>query len=256
MYLHGEGFAGSVLAHTHTGTNPHLHSFSGTTGYESVGHTHAFSGTTTGESAPHTHAGNTNPTNIDLSHSHSGVTAPGEGAHTHNLLIHGSGQSGFYIVHRSGADVLEGDGGPQNCHASMSVTNSIDSNHQHDLVINTWPGNANHAHAFTTNPNTGDHSHNYSGSTQGESVGHTHNITGTTSTDGSGLGYSGVSAGTLPTSVRVYIDGIAAPGSWTGQFSTGAIDLSSYIADTQEHAVEIREEGGTGGQVIYTLFVE
>jgi hypothetical protein len=254
LYLHGEGFAGTVLAHTHTGTNPHNHSFSGTTGYESVDHTHSYSGTTGLQSADHVHSGQTGSTDMNLSHSHSG-NADNGGRHRHDLLIHGYDQDGFFIVHRSDVTALTADGGPALCVASASVDLN-QSNHSHTLSIDPALGLISHSHSFTSGGVSANHSHAYSGISSGRSAAHTHNITGTTSTDGSGLALYGVVAGTLPSGVKVYVDGVATPGSWSGQFSTGAIDLSSYIADTQEHAVEIREEGGTGGQIVYTLFVE
>jgi hypothetical protein len=65
-----------------------------------------------------------------------------------------------------------------------------------------------------------------------------------------------MTAGTLPTTVNVYVDDILAAGSFDGEFASGELDLSIYATGEGEHTITIKEEGGTGGRVIYNLFVE
>ena len=277
LYLHGEGFAGAALSHTHSGNNAHDHTYSGTSAAQSVDHTHTYSGNTGSESADHTHSGTTNSTDLShqhsggigltsLSHIHSGGVTEGTVEHRHNFAYQGAG-SGVYLVHAgqpttglsgtttensrvSGSVMLDGS------HVHGFNTSAALGDHNHSLTINYALGG--HTHPFSTGGISANHSHGFSGSTLGVSVGHAHGFSGTTSSTGSGLSLSGVASGTLPTNVKIYIDGAGVPvaGPFSGQFSSGPIDLSSVITDTQEHSIEIKEEGGTGGRLIYTIFVE
>lgn len=274
LYLYGEGFGGAVLAHTHGGNNAHSHSFSATTGAQSADHTHNFSSNTGNQSADHTHSGSTSL--IDLIHSHAGssvgYTDPwhthyGETAssveHRHTLAVDGAPGTGNYLV-ISGTCVLSSSNTEDRyCNGSVMLggahihgfnTNIAYINHNHSLSINNSLGS--HSHSFTSGGVSANHYHGFSGTTGGISVNHNHGFSGTTESSGTGLGMFGVVAGTFPQSVKVYIDGVLRAGPWSGQFSSGPVDLSPYIPDTQEHSVEIKEEGGNGGRIIYNLYIE
>ena len=66
----------------------------------------------------------------------------------------------------------------------------------------------------------------------------------------------GVVSGTLPQDVSIYIDDIQVAGPFSGEFSSGELDLAGYIVTAGEHIIEIREEGGNGGRLTYNLFIE
>ena len=275
LYLHGEGFEGAILAHTHTGENAHSHVFSGTTGWQSVGHTHDFSGNTGYQSADHTHSATTSSVdlthshsggigNTDLTHSHSGSIGT-DGDHGHWFRFVGVETTGPYLVHSNDLNGLSTNPTERNAYARLSVMNA--GAHSHSLTINNaLGGHAHtlsinnslglHSHTFTTGGVSANHYHGFSGTTGGISANHNHGFSGTTESSGTGLGMFGVVAGTLPQSVNVYVDGILRAGPWSGQFSSGPVDLSPYIPDTQEHSVEIKEEGGNGGRIIYNFYIE
>jgi hypothetical protein len=276
LYLHGDGFVGALTAHSHTGTNSHAHEFLGQTSLQNIDHTHNFSATTGNQSNDHTHSGTTSA--YDLSHSHAGTigysdpshahsgTADAVGNHGHTLAVDGEPGTGNYLVHRGtdGPDQLSSSNTADRfClgsvlqsggHGHNLTINSASINHTHGLSITNSLGT--HSHSFTTSGTSLNHTHGLSGTTGGTSTGHFHDFSGSTESFGSGLELTGVVPGTFPSSVRLYIDGTAVSGPYSGQFSSGIVDISSYIADTQEHTIEIREEGGTGGRIIYTLFVE
>lgn len=217
LYLYGDGFAGAALAHTHTGMNSHGHAFSLTTSVQSADHSH--SGTTAA---------------VNLTHQHGALTTI-FGDHRHNFAFQGSG-GGVYLV-EAGEASINGLSGTttENHRASGSVM--LDGGHQHGI-----------------NNDLGDHLHSFT--TGGISNGHTHSFSGNTSNEGNGLQTFGVFAGTLPSNVNVYVDGTLRAGPFNGQFSSGPVNLSSYITDNQQHVFEIKEEGGSGGRIIYNLFVE
>jgi hypothetical protein len=297
LYLYGEGFGGTTLAHTHSGNNAHGHSFSATTGSESAGHTHGFSGNTGNQSTSHTHSGSTS--SIDLAHSHSGGVGdnthshPGSVGdsdprhvhwncntgsstdHSHTLAVDGVNGTGIYLVHNNDVNGLSSSNtADRYCTGSIMLggshshtfhTTEEHINHNHPLAINNSTHNhslsinsglASHSHSFTTGGISTNHTHAFSGTTGAISANHNHSFSGTTGSSGSGLGMFGVVAGTYPQSVNVYVDGVLRAGSWSGQFSSGPVDLSPYISDTGEHAIEIKEEGGNGGRIIYNLYLE
>ncbi|SYZ72956.1 exported hypothetical protein [Candidatus Zixiibacteriota bacterium] len=250
LYLYGSEFQGTLAAHTHAGINPHTHSMTGVVGIKTVPHYHGYSGTSTNSGANHTHSGTT--LSFNLGHTHSGTTNT-DGAHHHDLLIHGYAQNGFYIVHRSEVNSLTADGGPATSIASMSVDQN-QSNHQHNFTTNSSLGN--HSHDFTSGTASANHSHDYSGNTTTVDISHSHTFTGTINSYGSGLNQSGILANALPSNVRVYVDGAPAGGPFNGEFNSGELDLTAMISGPGEHLIEIREEGGTGGRITYNIFVE
>jgi hypothetical protein len=275
IYVYGSEFQGALAAHTHTGTNSHSHSLSGTIASTSVPHFHGFSGTSATGGAAHSHSGTT--ASFSLYHSHSGTTDPvnlahshggatsNDGHHHHDLLIHGYAQNGLFIVHASAPTTgLTADGGPATSTATGSVsTNPSDhvhglsadlGNHGHNFTTSAWGGN--HAHDFTTGSVDALHSHAFSGNTASNDVAHAHGFSGTISAFGSGIDLQGIAPTVLPTNVKIYVDGVLAAGPFSGAFSTGAIDLSTFVSGDGEHVVEIREEGGSGGRITYNLFVE
>lgn len=274
LYLYGEPFAGALLAHTHSGNNAHSHTYSGTTGAESADHTHNFSGNTGLQSANHTHSGTTSTVDethshsgsvgyTDLSHSHSGTTSTVSN-HSHVMEVDGTPGTGNFLVHTGDVNGLSASDthdriitqsiDPAGSHSHSFTTAVASLNHNHSLSINSSLGL--HSHTFTTGGVSADHYHGFSGTTGGISANHTHNFSGTTGSSGTGLDQTGVLAGTLPQVVRVYVDGQLAAGPWSGNFASGPIDLSQYISNANQHTVEIKEEGGNGGRIIYNLYIE
>jgi len=128
-------------------------------------------------------------------------------------------------------------------------------NHNHGLTINEWTGGS-HSHTISIGNTTASHTHTYSGTTGAHSIAHSHTFSGSIASEGSGLEVVGISPATLPSNVRIYIDGSPVAGPYNGAFSTGAIDLTAFVTGAAEHLLEIREEGGSGGRITYNLFVE
>lgn len=186
-------------------------------------HTHTFSGTTDDKSVAHTHS-IPNHRHTIPSHSHSYSAADTTerwtlGNHHHCGIVRGS-----------------------------ECSNGQDVPHGHRLVYDqtkttgSWSGNTGY----------------WNGTSGSNSITHNHSFSGTTDAAGAGLSTEGVPYTAYPQDVYVYIDGnpISVAGPYSGEFSSGVIDLSAYITDDSEHYIEIKEEGGTGGRIIYDLFVE
>ena len=129
----------------------HAHTFSATTGTESVGHTHTYSGNTGGHSTDHAHYVN--------------LGTSGVGDHNHVIGI---------------------QGGNGNVNAANSLVGSPDQ----DTGRRTGNAGA-HSHSvsgWTGGVNT-DHSHGYSGTTSNISANHTHTVSGTSGSIGGGLAH-------------------------------------------------------------------
>jgi hypothetical protein len=260
----------------------HTHIFSGTTANGGAAHTHT--GTTSNYSLAHTHTGNTNSINLNHSHSisvaahnlrhnHSGATA--EHTHRHNLIVDGFPGTGNYLVHTNDVNGLScSDTADRTCLGSIELNTHLHGigydlsssvghsasasselgSHSHSFTTGSWGGN--HNHTFTTGSSTATHSHSYTGTTSSNNIAHTHTFDGTIGSTGSGLSSEGVESGTLPQDVSVYIDEVLVAGPFSGEFTSGVIDLGSFFAAAGEHVIEIREEGGNGGRLTYNLYVE
>ncbi|MCP4582307.1 MAG: hypothetical protein GY839_11895 [candidate division Zixibacteria bacterium] len=275
LYLYGDEFQGALPEHTHTGNNAHAHNITGTVESSSVSHTHSYSGTSASSSASHSHSASSG--NYNLSHSHTGssnsvsvshghtASTTSGGEHHHDFVFYGI-QSGLFLFHYPHGDhQLAAHGTPnqiatasvehnQSSHGHTLNVNSGGGSHSHSISVGSWGGN--HSHSVTVNSASASHSHSYSGTTGAHSVNHSHSFTGSASSTGSGLSAEGISSAGLPSDVSIYIDEILAYGPFTGDFTTGALDLSSYVSTAGEYTIELREEGGTGGRLTYNLFVE
>lgn len=274
LYIYGSGYQGSLAAHTHGGNNSHTHDITGTVGSTSVDHSHSFSGTTSSSGSAHTHSGTTSAYNLahthsgttsayNLAHSHSGTTNK-DGAHHHNFIF-GGYQDGLYLVHRSAPDDLTGQGT-----WDATVTGSVapaESDHQHGFTTGSWGGNhthnfttsswgSSHTHTITTGNASASHAHTFSGSTGVESIMHSHSFNGTALAFGSGLETIGISPGSMLGALTIYVDGVEVAGPFSGDFTSGELDLSAYVTGVGEHLIELKEEGGSGGRLTYNLFVQ
>lgn len=183
----------------------HTHTFSATTGGESVAHTHSVVGTTSTESADHTHNGSGTTSTESLSHTHAGTTGSQSDDHTHGV----SGTSGTQSADHthSGTTATESAG---HTHSGTTGTDSPDHVHSYTVFnalvtasaggqANIWQGStstntggvsaththsfttggvsATHTHTFTTGGVSASHTHSFSATTGGVSVGHTHSFT-------------------------------------------------------------------------------
>ncbi len=253
LYLYGSEFKGALPEHMHTGNNAHAHTLSGSISSASASHTHSLSGSTNNSNATHSHpasySGYSTP-----SHNHSASTTS-NGRHFHDFEYYGI-QSGLYLFHYPEG----GDGhhlaahGNQNQVATGSVAQN-QSEHSHTISVGGNSGGS-HRHSVTVNSGNATHSHSLSGSTGSHNVSHSHGHSLSIASAGSGLNSTGITASTLPADVSVYVDNVLAAGPFTGAFSTGALDLSTFTYDAGEHVLEIREQGGSGGRISYNLFVE
>lgn len=189
----------NLASHTHTFSATtgiesvgHTHSFSATTSTESADHTHTYSGTTSTESADHTHSGTTGAQSADHTHTGSGTTTTESADHTH------TGTTGTESAdHIHTATVT--DGGHthdvkytlNNVFAATGTTNAViglgsgGSSTGGGAAVSSVTGitvansgvSATHTHSFTSNGVSANHTHTYSFTTTGVSVGHNHAFT-------------------------------------------------------------------------------
>jgi hypothetical protein len=127
----------------------HAHTYSSTSGGQSVDHSHTYSATTGGQSADHSHTGTTN----------------GAGSHSHTY-------DDAYMAFFSGSVI-----------GAASTYNTAGYQFRSPTPSTSTIGD--HTHSFTTGGVSAGHTHNVSGTTSGVSVTHTHAISGTTDANGS-----------------------------------------------------------------------
>lgn len=249
LYLYGAQFQGPLTEHSHSGNNQHDHGFSGTTNTIPLSHGHGFSGTSAGGGSSHAHSGTSNSFNLAHGHSLSILNA---GSHGHWFKFVGQGATGPYLVHSN--DLTGLSTSPNSPAGTARLSVQTDGSHSHGVSF----GNAleSHGHGFTTSSITATHSHSYSGSTSAYDTSHAHTVSGAVATSGFGLDDEGIPDSMLPSDVWIYADGVPVAGPYSGNFSTGEIDLTSEFVGIGEHLIEIREMGGNGGRLTYNLFVE
>jgi hypothetical protein len=275
IYLYGDKFDAPLLAHSHSGVEPHSHNASLSTSPVSIDHSHSFGGTTTAGGADHTHTGATSA--VDLAHSHSGSVGSTDLSHIHSIIVDvagshqhefkfvGVGSTGPYLV-RSGdllglstspntpAGTARLSVQPDGIHSHSASSGGALGAHGHTISLSTSLGS--HLHSFSTGIGSNSHTHSLNGTTSLWQSSHSHTVEGTTNISGAGTSTTGTTGGNLPTSIRVYVDGVEVAGPFSGMFDSGAIDLSASIGTAGVHWIVIRDEGGTGGRVTYNLFVE
>lgn len=140
----------NLPSHSHSLAS-HTHTFSATTGSESVGHTHSVSITTGTESASH-------------SHTFSGSTSS-DGAHTHD-----------YSQPQTGGNTGSGPEISAGTPATGTTTSS---------------GTHSHTFSGSTSGNSVNHTHLVSGTTANRSAAHTHDVSGTTAAAAGSTGGTG-----------------------------------------------------------------
>lgn len=148
------GAGGSFSPGTTGGNNDaivvsHAHTYSSTSGGQSVDHSHTYSATTGGQSVDHSHTGTTN----------------GAGSHSHTY-------DDAYMAFFSGSVI-----GAASTYGSAA--------YQYRTPTPSTSTIGDHTHSFTTGGVSVGHTHNVSGTTSGVSVTHTHAISGTTDANGS-----------------------------------------------------------------------
>jgi len=208
-----------IPAHNHgfTGAS-HTHSFSATSGNNSVGHTHSVGahshglnnhthwfGVTSGkQSAGHTHWVAQTTGNVSADHVHSGTTSS-NGAHEHSIRYKGfSGMNqstGGYMVLRRNDSADGYDGTDSNAaisagaHTHTMTTGGISANHTHWFGVTSGGISADHTHWSEgwTGGNTGSTANSTAFNSGGISANHTHSVSGTTgeTTQGGTVGNTG-----------------------------------------------------------------
>lgn len=166
------GAGGSFSPGTTGGSNDaivvsHAHTYSTTSGGQSVDHSHTYSTTTGGQSVNHTHgfSGSTGAMSANSTHSH-----------TFTIKDKNADFGAPYAPYHAA-------GSPW----STGTTSTADISHTHSF-------------SGTTGTVSADHNHSVSGTTAGVSVTHTHAVSGTTDANGS----SGTNAN-LPPYIVVYM---------------------------------------------------
>jgi len=124
----------------------------------------------------------------------------------------------------------------------------------------------NHHHPLIVRINN----HNYD-TFQGSYSGYTVNYPGGGSSNPVSVQNTSIGSGdtpipqtSIPSSVHIWIDGIDRTTELGGPFGTtpgvswrsDELDLSEWVTTQEEHFVEIKEEGGTGGRLLYNIYVE
>ena len=205
---HNHGFTGSA----------HSHSFSATSGNNSVGHTHSvgahahglnghthwFEATSGNQSAGHTHWVESWTGNVSADHSHSGTTSS-NGAHEHGIKWKAysglTASSGGYVLLRRNESGDATDGTDSNAalsagaHTHTMTTGGISANHTHWYGVTSGGISANHTHwtGGWTGGNTGSTANSSAFNSGGVSANHTHSVSGTTgeTTQGGTVGSTG-----------------------------------------------------------------